>query len=178
MSKGFIVGQILTFISYLVFWISRFIKNKHKILLWDNVSRVFAIISFIFLGTYDGIKNTLYVILRNALGQFTDKKEKKYKLSVLFIMLILLVFIYSFDFQGISTICIAICGILNLYGVIMCNEQGIRLLGMIGSSFYMGFMIFTGNIVGFICEIICFIVMFTSYMKYKNKGLDTIYEKS
>ena len=88
-------------------------------------------------------------------------------------MLILLVFIYSFDFQGISTICIAICGILNLYGVIMCNEQGIRLLGMIGSSFYMGFMIFTGNIVGFICEIICFIVMFTSYMKYKNKGLDT-----
>lgn len=55
----------------------------------------------------------------------------------------------------------------------MCNEQGIRFLGMIGSSFYMEFMIFTGNIVGFICEIICFIVMFTSYMKYKNKGLDT-----
>ena len=50
MSTGFIVGQILTFISYLVFWISRFIKNKHKILLWDNVSRIFAIISFIFLG--------------------------------------------------------------------------------------------------------------------------------
>lgn len=172
LSTGFIVGQILTFISYLIFWISRFIKSKHKILLWDNISRVFAIISFIFLGTYDGIKNTLYVILRNVLGQFTNKKKKKYKLSALSITFILLIFIYSFDFQGISTICIAICGILNLYGVIMCNEQGIRLFGMIGSIFYMGFMVFTGNIVGFLCEIICFFVMLVSYIKYKNKGVD------
>ncbi len=171
-SIGFIVGQILTFISYLIFWISRFIKNKHKILLWDNISRVFAIISFIFLGTYDGIKNTLYVILRNVLGQFTNKKKKKYKLSALFIMFILLVLIYSFDFNGISTICVAICGLFNLYGVIMCNEQGIRLWGMIGSIFYMGFMIFTGNIVGFLCEIICFFVMLASYIKYK-KGVNT-----
>ena len=83
-------------------------------------------------------------------------------------MLILLVLIYSFDFHGVSTICIAICGILNLYGVIMCNEQGIRFFGIIGSIFYMGFMIFTGNIVGFLCEAICFFVMIASYMKYKN----------
>ena len=171
-STGFIIGQILTLISYLIFWISRFIKSKHKILLWDNISRVFAIIAFIFLGTYDGIKNTLYVILRNLLGQFTNKKEKKHKLIALFIMLILLVLIYSFDFRGVSTICIAICGILNLYGVIMCNEQGIRFFGIIGSIFYMGFMIFTGNIVGFLCEAICFFVMIASYMKYKNKEVN------
>lgn len=171
-STGFIAGQILTFISYLIFWISRFMKNKDKILLWNNISGVFAIISFIFLETYDGIKNALYVIFRNVLGQYTNKKKKHYKLLTFFIMLILLVLIYSFDFQGISTICIAISGILNLYGVIMCNEQGIRLFGMIGSIFYIGFMMFTGNIIGFICEIICFFVILTSYMKYKNKGVD------
>ena len=84
-STWFIVGQVLTLINYLVFLISWFIKNKYKILLWDNISRFFAIVSFIFLGTYDGIKNTLYVILRNILGQYTNKKKKKYKLLTLFI---------------------------------------------------------------------------------------------
>lgn len=171
-NNAFIVGQILTLISYIVFWISRFIKNKHGILLWDNISRIFAIMGFLFLGTYDGIKNTLYVILRNVLGQCTNKKQKKYKLIALFIMLILLVLIYSLDYHGISTICIALCGMLNLYGVIMCNEQGIRLFGMIGSVFYMGFMIFTGNMVGFLCETICFFVMLASYIKYRNKRAD------
>jgi len=68
-----------------------------------------------------------------------------------------------------SIICIALCGIFNLYGVIMCDEQKIRIFGMIGSLFYMAFMLFTGNIIGFVCEIICFFVMLVSYMKYKNK---------
>ena len=171
-STFFIIGQILTFISYLIFWISRFIKDKHKILLFDNVSRIVAILAFIFLGTYDGIKNTIYVILRNILGQFTNEKKKKYKLITLFVMLTILVLIYCFDFHGISTIFIALSGIFNLYGVIMCDEQGIRFFGMLGSFFYMGFMLFTGNIVGFICEIICFFVIFASYMKYRNKKDD------
>lgn len=61
-----------------------------------------------------------------------------------------------------------VCGILNLYGVLMCNEQGIRIFGMLGSVFYMAFMIYTNNIVGSICELICFFVMIVSYIKYKN----------
>ena len=163
-----ILGQLLTLISYLIFWISRFMKNKNSILFLDNISRVFAIIAFLFLKTYDGIKNTLYVILRNLLGNFTNSKSKKSKGIAFYIMLLTLILLYSFDFNGISTICIAICGILNLYGVIMCNEQGIRIFGMLGSFFYMSFMFFTYNITGFVCEIICFIVMLTSYLKYNK----------
>lgn len=79
-STFFILGQLLTLVSYLIFWISRFLKSKNNILLLDNISRLFAIIAFIFLGTYDGIKNTLYVILRNVLGQVTNKKKKNIKL--------------------------------------------------------------------------------------------------
>ena len=75
---------------------------------------------------------------------------------------------YGFNYNGVSTICIAICGMFNLYGVIMCKEQGIRIFGMIGSAFYMAFMIFTWNIIGTICELICFIVMLTSFLKYKK----------
>lgn len=163
-----ILGQILTLISYLIFWVSRFMKKKKNILLLDNISRFFAIIAFYFLGTFDGIKNTLYVILRNTLGNITNKKENKYKIITFIIMLIILIIMYSINFDGISTACIAICGILNLYGVIICNEQGIRIFGMIGSLFYTAFLCFTGNIVGTICEIICFMVMLVSYIKYKK----------
>ena len=81
-STFFILGQLLTLVSYLIFWISRFLKSKNNILLLDNISRLFAIIAFIFLGTYDGIKNTLYVILRNVLGQVTNKKKQNYNILI------------------------------------------------------------------------------------------------
>ena len=165
----FLLGQGLTLISYMVFWFSRFIKRKNNILLWDNVSRFLAIIAFVFLGTYDGIKNTIYVILRNVVGQITNNKSIKKKIVTFILMLILLITIYTINFNGISTISIAISGIFNLYGVIMCNEQGLRIFGMLGSAFYMIFMFVTGNIVGTICEVIGFFVLITSYFKYKRK---------
>lgn len=84
---------------------------------------------------------------------------------------------YCFDFNNISTICITICGILNLYGVIMSNEQGIRIFGMIGSAFYNAFMFLTGNIMGVICETICFMVMLFSYIKYRNSYNDIKLDK-
>lgn len=164
----FIIGQVLTLVSYVVFWMSRFKKNKKNILIWDNVSRFFAIISFIFLGTYDGIKNTLYVVLRNIVGQVTHNKSQNYKTKMFIIMLIILISMYCFNFRGISTMFIAICGIINLYGVIITDEQGIRKFGMLGSLFYMAFLASTQNITGVICEIICFFVMLTSYVKYKK----------
>lgn len=166
----FEVGEILTLISYLVYWISRFIKSKNNILILDTISRVFAIIAFVFLGTYDGIKNTIYVILRNSLGQVTNKKSINAKIITFITMLMLLIVIYSFNFNGISTICIAISGILNLFGVIMCKEQGMRIFGMLGSSFYATFMFCTGNIVGTICEIIGFFMVLLSYLKYRNNN--------
>ena len=70
----FLIGEILTLLSYIVFWLSRFKKNKNNILILDTISRIFAIFAFMFLGTYDGIKNTVYVILRNLMGQSTNKK--------------------------------------------------------------------------------------------------------
>lgn len=164
-----ITGQILTLISYIIFWISRFCKNKKDILFYDNISRVFAIIAFLFLRTYDGIKNTIYVIIRNVLGDYTNKKTKRTKVIILILMIIILFIIYAFDFNGYSTICILICGLFNLYGVIMCNEQGIRLFGLFGSVFYSMFMLLTNNYMGLICEIICFIVMLISYNKYHKK---------
>ena len=96
------------------------------------------------------------IVIDKAGEKTCNKSPGNYKIITFFILLMLLILIYSFNFNGISTICVGICGVLNLYGTIMCNEQGLRIFGIIGSSFYAAFMFFTGNIVGTLCEIICF----------------------
>ena len=164
----YIIGQALTLISYIVFWVSRYMESKKNILLYDNISRCFAILAFICLKTFDGIKNTLFVIVRNVVGNKISKQPRKTKLSVFIVMIICLCLLYITSFNNVATICVFICGILNLYGVIMCDEQGIRLYGLIGSGFYAMFLLFTGNYTGFVCELICAVIMYTSYRKYNK----------
>ena len=164
-----IIGQILTFLSYIVFWVSRFKKEKKNMLLYDSISRLFAATAFIILKTYAGVKNIVYVLVRNTVGNRVKNKSLKTKLLSFFILLIILFLMYIFDYKDVSIICIAMCGIVNLYGVIMCNEQGMRLCGMVGSIFYTVFMFTSGNTIGGICEIICFIVILLSYVKYAKK---------
>lgn len=164
----YIIGQVLTLISYIVFWVSRYMESKKNILLYDNISRCFAILAFICLKTFDGIKNTLFVIVRNVVGNKISKQSKKTKLSIFIVMLICLCLLYITSFNNVATICVFICGVLNLYGVIMCDEQGIRLYGLIGSGFYAMFLLFTSNYTGFVCELICAVIMYTSYRKYNK----------
>lgn len=164
-----VIGQILTFISYLIFWYSRFKKEKKNMLLYDNISRVVTIVAFFFLKTYDGIKNTIYVIIRNIISDKLKDKEYSEKKTTFIIMLVILILLYIYGFNGISTIFIIICGIFNLYGTIMKDEQGIRIYGMIGSVFYTLFMFSTNNYIGVICEVISFISMLLSYFKYKKR---------
>lgn len=166
------IGQIMILVSYLIFWTSRTLKNKYYILLWHNISRVTAIISFFCMNHFDGVKNSAFVIVRNTLGQFLDRKNQTTKYIVFFIMLSILMLMYYFDFHGISTICIGMCGFVNLYGVLFCKEQGIRICGIIGSVFYTFFMGFTGNVVGVICELICITITLVSYLKYKYVHLN------
>lgn len=163
-----IIGETLTLASFIVYWISRFLKKKNNILFIDIISRIIAILGFYFLHTYDGIKNAVYAIVRNIFGQLTNDKSKKIRTITFLILLIILILIYSFNFNGIGTICVAICGIFNLYGTIMSNEQGIRLYGILGSLFYLAFLFFSQNITGTICETIGIIVKLASYLKYKK----------
>jgi len=165
-----LIGEFLTFISYFVYWVSRFFKRKETILIFDNISRFIAIVAFIFLSTFDGIKNTVYVIFRNEIARVIDKKKNINKYIYFIIMLTILIGIYIIGFNGLISIFILISGILNLCGVILYNEQGIRFFGILGSLFYALFMLSTSNTTGLICELICFIVMIVSFIKYKRKG--------
>lgn len=167
----YVVGQILTFISYLIFWISRYMKLKKNMLAYDNACRIIAILSFLCLQTYDGVKSTVFAMIINIFGNELSNSERKKKRKAFMILLLSLTCLYIASFSEIAPICLYVCGIFNLYGVIMCDAQGVRLFGLIGSGFYALFLLFTKNYTGFVCELICAIVMLTSYIKYKKKGV-------
>lgn len=164
-----IIGQLLTFISYAIFWISRFLNSKRKMLVLDNLSRIAAIISFICLGSVNGIMNTLFVMVRNYCGQKTESMDISVKRKTFLVLLIILIFMYTVTYGGISTIALFICAVFNLIGVILCDEQGIRLYGLGGSAFYAIFLLLIHNYTGFVCEIICAVILVSSYLMYKNK---------
>ena len=83
-------------------------------LLGDNISRFFAIIAFMCLGTYDGIKNTLFVIVSNVVGDKITEKSKKTRLIVFIVMLLALFLLYTTNIGKIATICVFICDVFNL----------------------------------------------------------------
>lgn len=168
MNKLEILGEVFTFVSYLIYWISVFKKEKKNMLLYDNLCKIFTILAFIVLKTYDGIANTVLSIIRNIIGNKIKDKNKKTKIFAFCIILIIMGILYAISFSGISTIFVAICAIFNLYGVIMCNEQGLRICGMLGSIFYFCFMIAAKNYTGAACEAITFISTFLSFIKYRN----------
>lgn len=163
------IGQLLTLLSYIIFWVSRFFNNKNKMLVLDNISRIAAIISFICLGSINGIQNTLFVLVRNYCGQKVNSKSNNVKRVTFVVLLMALSIMYTIFFEGVSTVILYICAILNLIGVVLCKEQGLRLFGLGGSLFYAIFLFIIENKVGFICEVICAIVLISSYLMYRNK---------
>lgn len=164
------LGQLLTLLSYTIFCVSRFFKNKDKMLIFDNISRVVTIISFICLGSFNGIQNTIFSFIRNYCGQKLINKTVNAKRVTFVISFMIMSIVYLVSFRGISTIVMFICAVFNLIGVILLDEQGMRLCGLVGSILYSMFLYLIGNNTGFICEIICALVLISSYLLYKNKS--------
>lgn len=164
----FILGQILTVISYVVYWVSRFFKTKKQMLLLDIISRIFAIVAFVALKTTNGVVSTLLAIVRNFIGIKIVEKDKKLRVGIFLLCSIIWIIIFMLDFSGLATIFVICCNIINLFGHIVCKEQGVRLFAMIGSGFYASFLFASNNYSGFICEVICFFVILVSYIKYRK----------
>lgn len=155
-------------LSYAIFWASRFLSNKKAILNMDNLSRLVTIVSFLFLDSINGIQNTLFILFRNEVGKKVIDKPIKVKYSFFYVLLGILLLMYLFSFNGLSTICLAVCGVLNLIGTIFGDEQQLRLYGLVASLFYMAFLFLTGSLSGCLCEGITFLMIFLSWKKYNK----------
>lgn len=159
------ISQSFIFIGYFIFFVSRFGKNKKSILVTDNISRACFVAGYVFLRSANGIEHTMYGMVRNLVGQFLIEKKKRYKIIGFLIMTVLLCIMYSFSFNGISTIMLILSGLINLFMIIFATEQGIRL----GTAFaaicnIISFLII-GSYMSVLGELLCIIVSVVSFVK-------------
>ena len=61
-----------------------------------------------------------------------------------------------------------VCAVINALGIIVLKEQGQRITGAIGGTFYFLFQIAITNWVGAICELGTIISQLTSWFKYRK----------
>lgn len=161
-------GQLFIFLSYIVFWFALYCKSKKTVLKMTISSYLVAYLGFIFTYNLNGTINNTYGIIRSFVGVKMDNFETKKRIPVLVSMLTVLLLIYYFTYDGVSTLCLAVCGVLNLIGSLLGDAQWLRKLGLAGGVFYAMFLLFSGSVVGFVCELITDIVLLTSYIKYRG----------
>ena len=173
------MGMILTIISYAIYFISRFMKTKNKILIFDVTSKVVTIFALYFLGSLSGSLSTFVglisicfiVFLENNIETKESKIEKKNSLkksttNIIFSMFfVVYIVIGIFTYISISTVLVAITNLIVLIGNWYGNPQQIRKAGMIASVVYTLFQFSINNYVGVILEILVLISNILSYVK-------------
>lgn len=165
----FLVAQIIIGLNYLVFWISRFAKEKKNIIILDSIAKLLTIFGFLLMHKYNGIENAVFSGIRNTIAGVVIKKNLKVRILVFIIFFTIMTSVFLLDFQGIATICVLITATLNAFGTILLKPQGIRLMSVIGSAFYAGFQLFSHVYFGVFCELITFIVSLVSFLKYRKE---------
>mgnify|MGYP003290135573 CR=1 FL=1 len=164
-SQGFII------IGYLIFFISRFRKNKKSILMTDNLSRICFIIGYYLLNSLNSIEHTIYGIVRNTIGQKLISKNKIYKVFGFLILLIILCIMYGLSFNGFSTIMFILSGLINLFAIVFAKEQGIRLGTTLAAICNITAFVIIGSYASIIGETLCGFMGVLSFIKgYKNSN--------
>ena len=164
-----ILSQCFIMIGYLIFFVSRFSKNKKSILIKDNLSRSCFIIGYAFLRSINGIEHTVYGIIRNVVGQSLNEKKKKYKIIGFITMLILLCVMYGVSFNNTSTLLLILSGIINLTAIMFYQAQGIRLGTVLASICNVIAFVIIESYISVIGEVLCGIMGVISYIKEKLK---------
>lgn len=169
------MSQSIILLGYLMFFISRFRKNKKSILMVDVLSRICFIMGYWLIGSINSIEHTIYAIVRNIIGSLLIAEKKSYKILGFGVMLLILFIMYGLSFNGISTVMFVLSGIINLYAIIFTKEQGIR-LGTIFASFcnIIAFSLI-GNVISVIGELLCGIIGFISYLQWHSYNTNKTY---
>lgn len=163
MSQGFII------VGYVIFFISRFRKDKKSILITDTLSRTCFIVGYYLFDSINSIEHTVYGIVRNMIGQFLIMKSKAHRIFGFIIMLTVLCTMYSVSFNGISTIMFMLSGSINLFAAIFTKEQGIRLGTVFASICNITAFLIIGSYASIIGELLCGVMGVLSFIK-ENKN--------
>lgn len=164
-----LIGYIFTILNYISYCLSRFAKTKLAMLYMDLLSKIFMIIALYCFGSISG--SLLFVVSFILLIVVTlkEKSTKDWPFGYsLFQFMYLAILIATFD--GIASILVFITLSIKLYALWWMRPQGIRMLGIIASLFFIAYQLTIHNWAG-ILEICVIASNATSFLKYKNKNV-------
>lgn len=170
------LGYIFTIISYAVYCVGRYCKNKSGMLYTDILSKIIASAGFLYLRSYTAVGNMLGGIAVLCMASLKEKKHKKWTLMYVLLELMYVVILLN-TMQGISSLIIFITSTISLYNIWWYTPQKMRVVGIVNSIIYIGFQISIKNWAGFL-EIFVISSNISSYLKYRKESSKEFVEKA
>ena len=149
----YILSQLFIIINYIFLVITYQLKNRKKILIFNNLAIIFTLLSFYLLNGFSAVAVSIISLVRNLLFMFADKKNnKKLDLSILILIIILTIISGIYTFEGFWSLMPVIAAILYTFSIWQKNTKIFRLLGILVSILWILYDIYVFSIFAVILE--------------------------
>lgn len=159
------LGYFFTFLNYVCYCLSRFMKQKRMMLLFDLISKVFTVIGLYCLNSLSGAYIYFVVFFMLIVTNIKERLGKRW-LGAYIIFQSLYIAIMVFQYEGISSILVTTVVSVTL----LCNwwlpPQKMRVLGGWNSCIMLLYQISIKNWAGLLEIFVIFSNLF-SFLKYK-----------
>lgn len=153
MDVVYIISQIFVIIQYIFIIATYYVKTKKKILVFNTMSAISAIISFLCLGAYLGCMMSFVSIFRNILF-FKMKDKDKIKLII---VLTLLFTLTIFTYNGLLSLMPAVGTLLYTLSVWQEDTKTYKKYGIFIELSWFIYFIYVKSLFGIILESISLI---------------------
>ncbi len=162
-----IASYICTFLNYVLYCVSRFVKEKRTMLLLDLGAKILTIIALFLLGSMSGVYGFVIMMLAIVLSYIKEKKGYRWTVGYVLIEL-LYVLVLLFQFEGLSSILIFVSSSMTVFGIWFLRPQNMRKLGIVVSVIYLAYQLSIQNWAGLL-EFFVLAANIISLIKYREK---------
>lgn len=166
MTVKFITGQILVVLGYIVYYASRYCKEKKKMLLVETCSKSINVLSFVCMGNASGMMSNFITMIRGIVIYLKEKRDRKF--SGAFILLLSACIVSGIlTYKNIFSLFAYIAAVITTTSAWFGNPQQIRKWGILAGTCYLIFQISIFNITGAIFEAGTILAALSSYIVYQ-----------
>lgn len=170
-TKLYILSQVFIILNYVFLVIAYQLKNKGKILFFNNSAQFSAGLSFICLGAYTGLAMTIISIFRNTIFMvYGEKKEVSKKTNILILLGIyaLMIMVSIFTFNGFLSLMSVLATMLATYALWQKNTKLYKILGIPISLLWIIYNIYIKSIFGIVLECILMTSAIIGFIREKK----------
>ena len=160
------LGYLFTFLNYVCYCLSRFMKHKSMMLLLDLISKILTAIGMYFLNSLSGAYIFIAVFFMLIVANIKEYLNKKWLFGYLFFQSIYLAILY-YTYVDASSVLVVMTVSITLFCIWWLRPQQMRVIGGINGFTFLAYQISIKNRAGLL-EIFVIISNFISYLKYKK----------